>query len=89
MPSLCGKKAEKLRTIGRIYVGQLSTYNKSRQNAPTRNGAKSQESHRLFTQHSTQFSPRKIGILPLTEHLFYPVSTAPINYYNQLKIKER
>lgn len=34
-------------------------------------------------------SPPKIAFPPLIEHTFYPVSTAPINNCNQMKIKER
>ena len=34
-------------------------------------------------------SPPKTVYLPLIERLFYPVSTAPINYCNQMKMKER
>ena len=34
-------------------------------------------------------SPPKIAFPPPIEHTFYPVSTAPINNCNQMKIKER
>lgn len=35
------------------------------------------------------FSPAKIVALPLVEHTFYPVSTAPIINRNQINSKER
>lgn len=40
----------------------------------------------LFPLH---LSPAKVPNPPLIEHTFYPVSTAPINNCNQMKIKER
>lgn len=34
-------------------------------------------------------SPANSSAPPLTEHTFYPVSTAPTNNYNQINKKER
>lgn len=36
-----------------------------------------------------RFSPPKITLLPLFEHYFYPVSTAPIINRSQINSKER
>ena len=40
----------------------------------------------LFAQY---FSPLKVVASPLSEHYFYPVSTAPTNNCNQINLKER
>jgi len=85
MPSWCGKEADKLRTDARTTMDVLSTgYARSpRYMFGVR--AKGLLAHSLFTPKYTVISPAKKGSLPLSEHYLYPVSTAPINYYNQLK----
>ncbi len=89
MPRACGKYANNLRVDIRERVGQPSTHSRVGLATIREAGVKLKESHRLYTLLSTYFSPRKNSFLPLSEHYFYPVSTAPINYYSQLKIQER
>jgi hypothetical protein len=45
--------------------------------------------HVSFPRFTQWISPGRISLLPLTEHYLYPVSTAPINNYNQENSKER
>jgi hypothetical protein len=89
MPSWCGKQASKLRTYVRKTTGRLSTHCVKIMQRTTSARAKDLITHVLFTQQPTGISPAKKRISPLIEHYFYPVSTAPINYYTQLNFKER
>lgn len=42
--------------------------------------------HEVARYLRTYISPYVFAPLPLIEHYLYPVSTGPINYYNQKKI---
>lgn len=44
--------------------------------------------HKVLPQFSQLISPPKFALSPLIEHYLYPVSTAPINNYNQRKLKK-
>ena len=89
MPNWCGKQANKLRMHVRTTMGVLSTWYVQSAKRTLDVRAKALVRHSLFTQKHPVVSPAKKCISPLIEHYFYPVSTAPINYYNQLNLKER
>jgi len=85
----CGKIVYSTRKLGRKSCDSLSSYMYEQLHAVSPRGVKTQLLHYYFRQFTTQFSPLFSALLSLFEHYFYPVSTAPITYYDRIKMKER
>jgi len=85
MDNLCGKPADSLRKQHRKTGARLSPV------AATSNDTHTtvRVQHRLIPRFSERFHSvfphTKIALLPLVEHIFYPVSTA--TYYKNHRIK--
>lgn len=85
----CGKIVYTTRKLERKSCDSLSSLTHIWQLTPIINSVQTSFIRYSFRQFTTQFSPHLFTNLPLFEHYFYPVSTAPITYYDHNKIKER
>ena len=89
MPKTCGQVADILRENVRKTSAWFSTTVPKAMKLPVTDRVKTSVIRRFIPMFSQDFSRAKIIPLPLAEHYLYPVSTAPINNYNQMKFKER
>lgn len=64
-------------TTGRESGGLPSTINMRSSQNPHADRVQVDSIHQLIPYFAQLFSPAKLAILPLFEHYFYPVSTAP------------
>ena len=78
MLSYCAKLVEHVRKQHRKYSALLSTYWYKCGPAARNERAQPIVITNFIPMFPMQISPRKISNLPLIEHYFYPVSTAPI-----------
>ena len=89
MPSPCAESVDYMGTqrgMSRVFLSTEVVETNYRTNQAS---AKARLITTFLPSFPPQFSPPNTGSLPLIEHTFYPVSTAPINNCNQMKIKER
>lgn len=89
MVSICGKIVHFLRTSSRISRVRLSPGWENTVPPTTRQRVKPMFFHELFQIFPQLLSTRNSAYLPLGEHIFYPVSTAPTINITKGKIKER
>lgn|GEM_PF-1510719 len=89
MLKTCAQCVDYLSKVIRIKSAILSTSNV--QNAIERTAYRVQDSFSThsFPQIIALLSPAKMTLLPLIEHTFYPVSTAPTTNCSQNKFEER
>jgi hypothetical protein len=74
-----GKAVDCLRVITGISSGWLSPIVNTLCMAVHKIGVQLSFIHELSDLYTPNISPYKFASLPLVEHYFYPVSTAPIN----------
>jgi len=89
MLSACAKPVHYMGTDSSTFSGLLSTL----RSLAELNSQKLRVQPQLITSSFPTFplyiSPGKTAHSPLSEHYFYPVSTAPTNNCNQINLKER
>lgn len=86
MHSACGKIVQFLRTDSRTSGARVSPGYVDGQPQSTMSGAKVSFVHLLFPLFPLHISTLNFAKLPLSEHIFYPVSTAPTISNHQRKI---
>ena len=79
MPNHSGKGVDYLREIYRTTSGRLSPIANNLYRSIPKGRVQLSFTHKLSDLFTPNLSPYKMRPLPLTEHTFYPVSTAPIN----------
>ena len=89
MLKLCGKIANNLREATGKTGARPSTFQVNVTHSVLATRAKVPFVQKLSRGFTSQISPVKITISPLSEHHFYPVSTTPINNHSQINSKER
>ncbi len=89
MPNICGKIVNSLGKHSRKTSEFLSTVVHILSTAAATNRVKPPLLHTFFPGFTHAPSTPIYSYLPLTEHYFYPVSTAPITTIIKEKIKER
>ncbi len=89
MPKQCGKHVNSLGKASRKTRGYLSTNMRTDDQSRVRTHVKLSLLHILFPSFTQQPSTLFSLPLPLVEHYFYPVSTAPITTITKEKFKER
>jgi hypothetical protein len=89
MPSACAKVVDYMGTQRGISRAFISTEGVETDFRPPTVSVKARLITTLIPLFPLHLSPAKVPNPPLIEHTFYPVSTAPINNCNQMKIKER
>lgn len=89
MPELCVKLVEFMSKQQGMNRVQASTVRVKTSGAERSRSAKASFMPNFFPTFPRRYSTANNALLPLIEHTFYPVSTAPINNCNQINLKER
>jgi hypothetical protein len=84
-----GKLVEELLTTGGKSWVSLSTYGRALRAQTAHLGVKPRLTPTFIPKFYTHISPTYFALSPLAEHIFYPVSTGPINNPTKQEIKER
>lgn len=89
MLNACVKPVYYMGTDHSTFGGLLSTLRHLTALNPQKLRAQPQLITSSFPTFPLYISPGKTAHSPLSEHYFYPVSTAPTNNCNQINLKER